>query len=94
MTVFEKFKSMNIDEFIEWLDKNGTTDYSPWVLWFDDNYCKKCEPEITYKEILGKEYECECAWCETHDNKCRFFPDVDYALDNKKTIKLWLESEV
>lgn len=92
MTVFEKFKSMNIDEFIEWLDKNGTTDYSPWVLWFDDKYCKKCQSEIAYIEELDK--ECECAWCENHDDICRYFPDINCIPDNKQVIWLWLESEV
>lgn len=33
--VFDRFKSMNIDELAEWLDKYGMFENSPWMLWFD-----------------------------------------------------------
>ena len=35
MTVFEHISSMNIDELVDWLDKNGTYDFTPWEQWFD-----------------------------------------------------------
>ena len=85
MTVFESFKFKSIDELTEWLDKYGLFDNSPWIIYFDKNYCKKCDG-VFYD---GDEY----AWCELNDNKCRFFQDMDSILNNKEIIKIWLESE-
>lgn len=90
MTVFENIKSKNIDEFVEWLDKYGAFDISPWSNWFDDNYCKKCGREIAYIEELHGQHE--CGWCELH-GKCKFFEDLEEVPDNKQIIKLWLELE-
>lgn len=90
MTKFEKIKSKNIDEFAEWLDKHGAYDYSAWSLWWDENYCSKCEPVTDYVEEFGK--ECECAWCEIN-GKCKFFQELDDIPENKYVIKLWLETE-
>lgn len=97
MTVFESFKTKNVDEIAEWLDKNGIYDGSPWMHWWDKNYCSKCETVIDYvPDDEGEEtwhIGMECAWCELHD-KCRFFQDMDDMPDNKQIIKLWLESEI
>ena len=96
MTVFEKFKSMNIDEFTEWIDKYGAHD-SPWVEWFEKTYCYNCPSEQGYMTDNAGEYEwsvpCEYGWCELNDFKCKFFPDMEEAPDNKDMIKLWLKSE-
>lgn len=97
MTRFEKFKSMDIDSFVEWIDRHGQFDNSPWASWWDENYCNKCPSETGY--ILDTEGEmewrtpCEFAWCELHD-KCKFFPEMDEEPNSKEIIKLWLESEV
>lgn len=101
MTQFENFQSMNIDQFAEWIDKYGAFDDSPWMTWWDENYCSKCESiECHYtdaKEKLGFEpfYErsIECAYCELND-KCRFFPELDKEPEPKDIVKMWLESEV
>jgi hypothetical protein len=83
---------MTIDALAEWLDKYGQFDSSPWMNWFTENYCNKCESiECHYPD---SEYKFHCSWCELNDNKCKFFPDADEAPNNKKIIKLWLESEV
>lgn len=96
MTKFDNFKSKNIDELVEWLDKYGAFDNSPWMLWFDKNYCRNCPPEDSLIPDSQEEQEywhhCECAWCELHD-KCKFFPEMDEVPDNKQVIKMWLESE-
>ena len=84
MNRFDRINSKNIDEFSEWLDKYGAYDYSPWMEWWDKNYCRKCEPEI----VDGKEY----GWCELH-GKCRFFQEMDEIPNHKQTIKMWLEGE-
>jgi hypothetical protein len=91
MTVFESSQTKTIDELAEWLDKHVMSDDSPWIKWFDENYCRKCEPEFAYIELFDN--ECECAWCEIH-KKCKHFQDMDNAPDNKQIIKMWLESEV
>ena len=87
--VFDKFKSMNIDEMAEWLDKYGTSDNSPWMSWFDQKYCKRCE-DIMCKYEDGKR-EFLCSYCELNGN-CKFFPNLDEVPDNKMSIKMWLES--
>lgn len=91
MTVFEKIKSMDIEEFVKWLDNYHAQDDSLWINWWDKNYCNKCEPEIAYIPYFNREME--CAWCEMH-GKCKFFEDMDNTPDTKEIIKMWLESEL
>lgn len=90
MTKFDNFKSKNIDELVEWLDKYGAFDNSPWVLWFDKNYCRNCEDVVCRYEDGRRDFY--CAWCELNDG-CKFFPEQSDTPDNKQVIKLWLESE-
>ena len=89
--VFEKFKSMNIDELAEWLDKYGMFDNSPWMSWFDQKYCKNCEDIMCKYEDSEREFP--CSYCELNGN-CKFFSGLDEVPDNKKIIKMWLESEI
>ena len=103
MTNIEKFKSMTLDELVEWLDKNCAFDDSPWLKSFDKNYCSKCESiKIDYKEAEEKlgldpidpmfcNGNIECAFCEIY-NKCRFFKEYKEAPNNKEMIRLWLNS--
>lgn len=97
MTVFENIHSKNIDELVEWLDKNGAYDDPPWLKWYDRNYCRKCEPVVCsyVNDCYGNYYsnEHEFAWCELRGN-CRYFIDMKRVPDRKQTIKLWLESEI
>lgn len=90
-TVFDKFKSMNIDEMAEWIDEYGMFDNSPWMWWFDQKYCKNCEPIMCHYEDSTREFP--CAWCELNDG-CKFLPDAKGMPNNKEIIKMWLESEV
>ena len=92
MTVFENIKSMNIDEFTEWFEKNCMHDEDPVIKWWDKNYCSKCEPEIVPVEGYYHKKEMDICWCELH-NKCKFFKNMDKTPSNKDMIKLWLESE-
>ena len=104
MTNFERLQAMTLDELVEWLDRNGQFDDSPWSNWFNENYCSKCESIMCkYKdaeETLGftpyifGSYggDLECAYCEL-EHKCRFFPDLDDTPDNLETIKMWLNQE-
>lgn len=87
MTVFDGFKSKNIDELAEWFDKHSNGDDS-WIRWFDKKYCRNCEC-IPIDESMPWR---ECAYCEVH-NKCRFFPEMEEAPSCKQIAKLWLESE-
>lgn len=88
MTIFDNIKAMNIDEFAEWLDKNGQFDGSPWLTWFDKKYCKDCEPiEATYED---SDHLIKFSYCELNDT-CRFF---DKQIDNKEIIKMWLLKEI
>lgn len=90
MTMFEVLKSKNIDELAEWIDKNGQFDNSPWLIWFDNTYCKNCETIMCH--YAGSELMLRFSWCELN-NKCKFFQDMDKVPSNKEIIKLWLETE-
>ena len=90
MKKFDEIKSKNIDEFAEWLDEYGAFDGSPWIEYFNEKYCNKCDPEIV--NLVSTDDEMEFSYCEIH-NKCRFFPDIEGTPDGKQTVKLWLESE-
>ena len=100
MNNFEKIKQMPLEEFAEWLYEHGMVDDTPWMKWFTENYCDKCESIIVKAEdaesILGfkpfyKE-EYEGTYCEVHEDCCKFFPDK-YP-NNKDIIKMWLEVSV
>lgn len=90
MTQFERFKAMNLDEAVGWLDEYGLFDSSPWMKWFDQKYCKNC-PSIKCKYEDGIR-QFPASWCELYD-KCKFFPDMPDVPDNKDIIRMWLESE-
>lgn len=90
MTIFDGFKSMNIDEFAEWMNKYWDSDNAPWWGWWDEKYCQNCEPEIGHYENCDRDME--FGWCELH-GKCRFFQEMDDIPDSKQTIKMWLERD-
>ena len=90
MTIFELIKSKDVDELVEWFDSYEVSDTTPWVLWWDENFCKKCDVEYSYVKELNN--VCECAWCELN-GKCKFFKEMNGIPDNKQVIKMWLESE-
>ena len=86
MTVLEDIKSKNIDEFVEWLDANVSFDVAPYMRWFDNNYCRRCEEEVN-------EAGHECGWCELNE-KCKFFQELNDIPNTKQIIKMWLETEI
>lgn len=96
MNVFEKIQSMNIDEFAKWLDEHGEFDGSPWMKWWDKNYCNKCELVVVdpQDDKLNYYFSNEYSWCELNDDKCKFFMDMDKMPTCDQVVKLWLESEV
>ena len=91
MKVIDKLKSQTVDEFIDWLDEYCRFEGSPWIQWWNENYCSKCPAMIGKYEDSDRELE--FSWCELHD-KCKFFPDMDEVPDSKQIIRMWLESEV
>ena len=84
MTVFEKIKNMDIDEFAKWFDDNCAHDEDPAIRWWNEKYCNVCESEIDGFN--------EFCWCELH-GKCIFFQDMDEVPNRKDMVKLWLESK-
>ena len=91
MTKYEYITSLPLDQFAEWLAKNAFWEYAPWSEWFDNKYCGKCDPEEGTMVDTGKKVQ--CAWCELH-KKCKFFPELEYMLNDKEIIKMWLEVEI
>ena len=94
MNNFEIIKSKSIDEFAEWLNRIARFEDSPWIEWFNDNYCNKCEPETDYicDDIDGVEWlePYEVNWCELR-NQCKHFTESNDVLNIKQIIKMWLE---
>lgn len=91
MTVFEKIKAMNIDKFADWYDENCKHDDDPSIKWWDNKYCKNCEPVVG--DVKGYyDRPMEFCWCEIY-GKCKFFEDMDELPNSREMIKLWLESE-
>ena len=95
MKQIEVFDSMNIDEFVDWLDKYGGFESSQWLKWWDETFCKNCDSETACipTDEGGYGVECEYGYCELHGN-CRYFQHMPDVPDNKQIIKMWLESEV
>lgn len=102
MTNFEYIKSLSLEELAEWLDTHGQFADSPWLDWFDETYCKKCESvELKTEDIadelgfkpLWLEKTITCAYCEL-EHKCRFFPELTQEPDNKEILKLWLSQDI
>ena len=101
MTNFEKLISMSLDDFAKFIDDNGMYDDTPWMNWWDNNYCSKCESVLLNfedsKKILNltpfyPDYEQECAYCEVH-HKCRYFPEMEEQPSMLEIVKMWLEAE-
>lgn len=59
---YGKLIRMSLDELAEFLDSYSGWDESPWTIWFDKTFCKKCEPV----EIEGMHY----AKCELEGENC------------------------
>ena len=91
MNNFEYLKSLTIDELADWLDKYCQFDGVPWSDWFDETYCRKCEPiECTVPEFGDRKIP--CCYCELED-KCKHFPEFEHAPGLKEILKLWLLKE-
>ena len=89
MTVYEDLMSKDIDELADLIDKYTSIDDAPYILWWDENYCNKCESVIALFNNRQEEF----AWCELN-NKCKFFPEMGDVPDCIQIIKWWLESEI
>lgn len=100
MTRYEQLTSLTIEQLAQWIDKHGQFDGSPWMSWFDENYCSKCESIKIKKEnskaILGFELmfadETTCSYCELY-KKCRYFQDKEETPTNVDIIQMWLEEQ-
>ena len=57
MNNFEKLKSMSMEALTDWFDKYIAFDNAPYMFWFDQKYCKNCEP-IMCKIFCRKSNEC------------------------------------
>jgi hypothetical protein len=90
MNNFEKLKSMSAEELAEWFDKYIAFDNAPYMIWFDQKYCKNCEPIMCKYE--DSKYEFPCSYCEL-EGTCKFFPEQENTPDSQKIIKMWLGVE-
>lgn len=90
MKNIELLQSMSVEELTAWLDKHGQFENSPWMKWFDKNYCEECEVEIAYVPEFDREVK--CSWCELH-GKCKYFQEMEDVIDGKKIIEAWLKAD-
>ena len=94
MTNYNKIVSMHVDELAQWL---GSIEDAPWMTWFNESYCSRCESikvsKENAKELLGFDLlykdETDCAYCEVY-GECRYFREAGRFPNNAETIKLWL----
>lgn len=85
---FNKIKKMNLNQFTKWLIDIQNYDFGPWMEWFDENYCKKCEAiKCKYPDST---HEFEAAYCEL-EKHCKFFPRKMHVPTQKEIIKMWLK---
>lgn len=90
-TNFDKIKNMTEDELAAWLAKYAMYDGSPWDTSFAKRFCDKC-PSITgYCPEAGRTME--FSWCELHDGKCKFCPEITDFPRDEDIIKVWLKQE-
>ena len=100
MTRYEQLTSLPIEQLAQWIDSHGQFDGSPWMDWFDKNYCSKCESiyvtKADSKEKLGFELlyniNTTCAYCEVN-KECRFFPRREQP-SLVEIIEMWLKEPV
>ena len=88
MTNYEQHVSFSLEELAEWIAEYGQFDGSPWMTWFNETYCNKCE-SIKCRYPDGKR-DFECAYCEW-EKKCRFLPELKEPPSCKEIITLWLK---
>ena len=88
MTNYEKLKSMNVEDFANFLDSIGFDD-NPWTTWFSEKYCSKCQPVKGRFEDVDHEF----SFCEIN-HKCRLFSQEEYDYTNPLDIvRMWLQTE-
>lgn len=91
MTNYKHLRNLSIGEFAEWLSKLSTDD-SPWILWFSENYCHNCQPIM--RRQCSQHGDCpaemEYSYCEINDDKCRYF---DKYPEDLEIIKMWLNKK-
>ena len=94
MTNYEKIKSMSQEELANFLDNLGF-DGEPWALWFEKEYCNKCESIIgkTGPDAAIPNHTYEACYCEMNHGKCKFFENQELAPDSCQMAKLWLNAK-
>ena len=91
-TNYEKILSYTIDELAIWLDNYyGQIDDAPWMNWFSEKYCSKCESVMSY--YPDNDQLIPLAWFEL-EHKCKYFPDMESEPSGETIVKLWLKQEV
>ena len=86
-TNYSTIITKDIDAFAEWLANIGAFEDSPWLKWYDENFCKKCKPVVCKYEDSIFDQTFEASECEFEDGKCPFGV---YDWTDKDIIKAWL----
>lgn len=92
MTNYRNVKNLNKKELAKFLCNICSPESNLWIKWFDDTFCKKCEPIISKKEneLISQ----ESAYCEIND-KCKYFKDKYKEVPSLEEIcEMWLSKKV
>lgn len=89
MTNRDAIKNFSEEDFINWLASFNLVDDSPWLQWFDEAYCKRCQP--ISGRIEGSDYDQLFSPCEFGPDGCPFGV-AD--LEDRELIRLWLDAEI
>lgn len=91
MTNYEHLKSLPIEKLSTFLSERCDCDNAPWYVWFDKVYCSKCDSIMCHHSDSNIEFP--CSWCELHDWKCKFFPDMPTAPEGSTLVTMWLAAQ-
>ena len=91
MTNFDKIKNMSEYELAAWLAKRAMYDGSPWDTSFAERFCHNCPSIAGECQEFGRTME--FSWCELHDGRCKYFPDIPDFLRDENIIKTWFKQE-
>lgn len=90
MTNKEWLQQATEDELIEFFDNLDSFETSPYMSWWDKNYCSNCPAILCRYEDSNRDIP--CSFCEL-ENYCTFFPEIDHIPDSKDMLRLWLNQE-
>lgn len=86
MNNYDVITEMSLEELAIWLGKIDSWEDTPWVKWWDKNYCSNCKPLVTPIRP-----DIEHSFCELKHH-CKFASSKK-ELTDVDIITTWLEAQ-